>query len=183
MIGILFFIFITACSKKQPECNSELIKQMVLDIYKEDLQKYLASKEGKIKKASQNLLPINTDSIVSSFLRNGELRIENVMTTEKKEDVFACECRGDLSYTLSVDFVRAFNEKVVLAGKEDLRIDPSLLKIDFETNVIYKVQLTDDKEKIGVEALKTEDLRYAGENFIVWYVANELVGRKVKEGK
>lgn len=135
----------------------------------------------RIRKDYKNMFPIETDSIVASFLRNGKLQIENVMTTERKEDVFACECKGDLSYELSADFVSAFNQKVVLAGKEELRIDPGMLNINFEKDILYKAQVIDDKEKIGVEALTTEELRYAVEQFIFLYVANELVGRKATD--
>jgi hypothetical protein len=181
--SILLFIFIAACTKKQPECNSELVKQMVLDIYKENLQKHLASQEDKIRKVSRNMIPVETDSIVASFLRNGTLQIENVMTTEKKEDIFACECKGDLSYQLSVDFISAYNQKVVLAGRDELTMDAGELNINFERDILYKAQLTDDKEKIGVEALTTKELRNAVEMFIVLYVANEIVERKIKIGK
>lgn len=187
MKNIAFFlmlIVIAACNNhKQPECNSEQVKSLVLEIYKEDLEKYLARQKHVIKKTSRDLIPIETDSIVASFLRNGSLQIEHVMTTEKKKDVFSCECKGDLSYQLSDVFVKEFSQKVLVTGVEVLTIDPALLSINFETNILYRAQLTDDKVKIGVEAKPTEELRYAAEQFVVWYVANELVERKVKAGK
>jgi len=173
---VSLLVFIAACNKKQPECNSEQVKSLVMKTYKDDLNQYLGSQSEYLKGLTKNLIPIHTDSIVNSFFQNSVLQIKNVMTTKKDKELFSCNCEGDLSFSISEKFKSQLNQNVQLAGREEFNTMATAGQSDlnFDKNITYKARLTDDKHNIVVDAVLTNELREALGKFTVLYVCNEF---------
>jgi hypothetical protein len=179
IIVFLFVVFIAACTKKQPECNTEQVKLMLQTAYKKDLQKYLAGKSDFITKTYEKVFPIYTDSVVASFLRNGHLKIENISTVEKKQDRNACGCKAMLTYRVSDAFLNNYKNRAASLTDQEYLVNPEFLRTDVDAEIEYTVQITGGKEKISLASNATEDLRYSLGQFIFLYALNKMVALKL----
>jgi hypothetical protein len=177
----LLIIVFAACNKKQPACDSEQVKTMLLTVFKKDLKKHLAGKAAIIKSNYEKLFPVYTDSIVASYLRNGIIQFQNIVTTGKKEGENACSCKATLWYWVSEDFLTNYKKNAVLVTDTEYFIDPNFLNLNVDTQIGYSVQLTDGVEKVNLEAGATEDLRYSLEQFIFLYALNKTVMLKLNK--
>lgn len=183
MRRILFFLSIVlmiACSKKQPACASEVVKQQLLSAYKKDVQTYLAGKSAIIKSTYEKIFPVYTDSIVTSYFRNGMLTVENLKTVEQKPEENACSCKAKLTYSLSNDFVTTYKRNAALFTAEEYYLNPGFDATNVDVEVGYTVLVTDGKEQVQLEEIVTEDLYHSIEQFVFFYALNEMVLLKMQ---
>ncbi len=182
---IIFFssllILISACNAKQPECNSEQVKSLVLEIYKKDLIKYLGDQSQSIKELKKNAIPFQKDSIVNSFFNNSNLEVQGAITTGKNEDLFSCSCEATLNCSISEKFKSELNRNAELTGDKMLHAMIRELDLSFDKTIVYKAQITDDREHIAVDALTINELHEALDKFIVLYVSNYVALKSNKK--
>lgn len=180
---ILCIVLITACAKKQPQCTGEQIKFLLLSAYEKDLQAHLSSQSDAITKSWGKMFPVNTDSIVASYLRNGILSIEKMSTAGTKPEGDTCGCKATLTYRLSQDFISAYQQNAALFTLPDYFINPGFETTNVDVEVGYTVSVTDEKEKIGLEKILADDLHRSLEQFTFVYSLNEIVQLKLKTPK
>lgn len=174
---------IGACTKKQPACTGEQVQLLLLSAYKKDLQAYLADKAKDIQNNYEKIYPVNTDTIVASYLLNGTLKVENLATTEKKENENACTGKATLTYRLSDDFITAYKRNAPLVTDQDALINPGFETTNVDVEIVYTISVTDGKEQVRLEDILTDDLHRSLDQFVFFYSLNEVVKLKLKEGK
>lgn len=179
----LIVCLIGACTKKQPACTGEQVELLLLSTYKKDLQAYLTDKAKDIQNNYGKIFPVNSDSIVASYLRNGTLKVENLSATEKKEKENACTGKATLTYRLSDEFITAYKRNAPLVTDQDAFINPGFETTNVDVEIVYTVSVTDGKEEVRLEDILTDDLHRSLDQFVFFYSLNEMVQIKLKAGK
>lgn len=128
--------------EKQPECNDPVVKSMVLDILKEDLDK---------QEIIFNQLGIYNFQEYSDNFFASMVEVKSVRTTDKNEDLKSCECEAEIEM-LSQEGLEPYKQRLFESVPEFMEI----LTSDVPLN--YSIQMTEDDELYVETEIPTDDL-------------------------